>query len=279
MAIQGVRSVLANYSLGTSWRLLAAWHGDHVWSTTTIITAMKSPREIDRFHTVGTAVIESGWKALDVPSRKNRANKAPVSEDDTSEPEDQDLPAGLHQGGSQALIEILPVKKQTRPPKPHNDATLLSGMETAGRSLEDKELSRAMKDCGLGTPATRAAIIETLIAREYIIREGKTLRATDKGIRLIDSVHPDVASPAMTGQWESRLHAIQRGQGELPAFLKGIEDYVREVIGRVSSTPIRRSESVPQQAYENAVALYRSYYTTYSNTPDFADTKKMFAVR
>ncbi len=88
-----------------------------------------------------------------------------------------------------------------------------------------------MKESGLGTPATRAEIIETLLRREYIARDGKTLEATDKGIRLIEVVHPHVKSPAMTGQWEAQLQRIQRGQGDLAVFMKGIEEYVREVVG------------------------------------------------
>ncbi len=88
-----------------------------------------------------------------------------------------------------------------------------------------------MKESGLGTPATRAEIIETLLRREYVVRTGKTLEATDKGIRLIEVVHPHVKSPAMTGQWEAQLQRIQRGQGDLVTFMKGIEEYVRGVVG------------------------------------------------
>jgi DNA topoisomerase-3 len=85
----------------------------------------------------------------------------------------------------------------------------------------------------LGTPATRAAIIEVLLKRGYILRNGKSLEATDKGIRLIEIVHPEVKSPAMTGQWEAYLTRIQRGNAQLEPFLRGIEDYVREVVGKV----------------------------------------------
>ena len=85
-------------------------------------------------------------------------------------------------------------------------------METAGKTLDEAELSDAMKETGLGTPATRAAIIEVLLKREYIVRNGKTLEATDKGIRLIEVVHPEVKSPAMTGQWEAYMARIQRGK-------------------------------------------------------------------
>ena len=111
-------------------------------------------------------------------------------------------------------------------------ATLLTAMETAGKTLDEKELSDAMKETGLGTPATRASIIEVLLKRDYIVRNGKSLEATDKGIRLIEVVHPEVKSPAMTGQWEAYLKRIQRGEAQLEPFLEGIEEYVREVVGR-----------------------------------------------
>ncbi len=110
-------------------------------------------------------------------------------------------------------------------------------METAGKTLDEKELSDAMKESGLGTPATRASIIEVLLKREYIVRNGKNLEATDKGIQLIEVVHPEVKSPAMTGQWEAYLKRIQRGEAKLEPFLRGIEDYVRDVIGKVDQIP------------------------------------------
>ena len=219
-------------------RLLAAWHEEHIWAVTTVITAVTSPQPrnpaelsavvpiTDRFHTVGTAVVQPGWKVLDIVARKKEAGD-----------QEHTLPTGLAQGAPQPVRDVVIEEKQTRPPKRFNDATLLTAMETAGKSLDDKELSRAMKDCGLGTPATRAAIIETLITREYIVRDDKALQATDKGIRLIDAVHPDVKSPAMTGQWEARLHAIHRGESQLSPFMTQIETYVREVVKLVLGGP------------------------------------------
>src|SRR5439155_6284700 len=118
-----------------------------------------------------------------------------------------------------------------------------TAMETAGATLDEKELSEAMKETGLGTPATRAAIIEVLLKREYIVRNGKSLEATDKGIRVIQVVHPEVKSPVMTGQWEAYLRRIHRGTAELVPFVKGIEDYVRAVVGKVGQAvpPARTS--------------------------------------
>jgi DNA topoisomerase-3 len=202
-----------------------------------VITAITNLSLVDRYHSTGTLVEQNGWKVLDIDRKKDDKKAKAKEKDQEGEPEpaspeeNQVLPPGLAQGQPQEVLEARAVAKKTRPPKRFTEATLLTAMETAGKTLDDKELSDAMKESGLGTPATRAEIIETLLRREYIVRQGKTLEATDKGIRLIDVVHPHVKSPAMTGQWEARLQRIQRGQGDLPAFMKEIEAYVREVVG------------------------------------------------
>jgi DNA topoisomerase-3 len=221
-------------------RLLAAWHEDHVWSVTTVITAVSSQvagaPKVDRFHSSGTQVVRPGWKVLDIGGAKppkERQGKAEKEEGEGREPEEsQDLPAGLERGQAQRVEDVEVVKKRTRPPPRFTDATLLTAMETAGRTLDEKELADAMKETGLGTPATRAAIIEVLLEREYLQRRGKSLEATEKGIRLIQVVHPDVKTPAMTGQWEAWLQRIERGRGDLSDFLRSIEAYVIEVVGK-----------------------------------------------
>ncbi|MEK7407558.1 MAG: RecQ family ATP-dependent DNA helicase, partial [Acidobacteriota bacterium] len=180
----------------------------------------------DRYHSSGTAVEQVGWKLLDLaPERKS---KKPAEE------EPQALPPRLAEGQPQTVTGAEALKKRTRPPKRFTEATLLTAMETAGKTLDDKELSDAMKACGLGTPATRAAIIELLLKRGFLVREGKSLAATEKGIHLIEVVHPEVKSPAMTGQWEAYLNRIHRGAAQLPPFLEGIERYVTEVVAKVN---------------------------------------------
>jgi DNA topoisomerase III len=265
-------------------RLLAAWHDDHVTSTTTVITAVTSrhgdvaaPGEpgplvgpgrtaaspepvVDSYASCGTVVERLGWKVLDPEPRTAPApgggagGAAPGAADQAAEPggrtaepgdrpagggtaEAQVLPAGLAAGQRPAVLAAEPVAGKTRPPRRLTEATLLTAMETAGRGLEDKELSEAMRDSGLGTPATRAEIIENLLRRAYMERRGKVLAATDKGVRLIELVHPQVKSPAMTGQWEAQLKRIERGQGDLGAFMSGIESYVREVVAGVFNAP------------------------------------------
>lgn len=211
-------------------RLLAAWHDDYIAAVTTVITAIRNADQADRYHSSGTAVQQTGWKVLDVQHPAKSKRGKPDAEEQEAE---QDLPSGLAVNQQQRVADIVAVVKSTRAPKRFTEATLLTSMETAGRTLEDKELSDAMKESGLGTPATRAAIIEVLLKRGYIERAGKSLQATDKGIQLIDIVHPEVKSPLMTGQWEAYLGRIQRGKDQLAPFLRGIEDFVREVVGKV----------------------------------------------
>ncbi len=240
-------------------RLLSAWHEDYITAVTTILTDVTSrdgggngggensgEAFVDRFESSGTAVQQIGWKILDIGAGKKPAARIskpghpkpghpkpgdPADPDD--EPDDQALPGGLAEGQRQRVLDARAVAKRTKPPARYTEGTLLTAMEHAGRSLEEKELSDVMRDTGLGTPATRAAIIETLLKRQYIVRAGKSLEATEKGIALINVVHPDVKSPAMTGEWEACLRRIQRGDGGLAAFMAGIERYVIEVVGRV----------------------------------------------
>ena len=216
-------------------RLLSAWHEDHIWSVTTVITAILNAAAIDRFHSSGKTIQQVGWKVLDAqPARQSTTRQAD---------EEPSLPAGLARGQAQDVLNVESIAKKTRAPKRLTEATLLTAMETAGKTLDEKELSDAMKESGLGTPATRASIIEVLLKREYIVRNGKNLEATDKGIQLIEVVHPEVKSPVMTGQWEAQLRRIERGEAQLKPFLEGIEEYVRQVVGKVGETPIATREA------------------------------------
>ena len=179
---------------------------------------------VDRFRSRGSSVEQAGWRALDVHTARARAPRP-------------DLPARLRVGQRPELLDARVEAKQTQPPKPHNEATLLTAMETAGRTLDEKAMSDAMRERGLGTPATRAAILETLIERAYLVREGKKLiRATAKGVDLIERVDERVRSAELTGEWELRLAHMQRGQEGFEGFMADIEAFVREVVGQVKSS-------------------------------------------
>jgi len=126
-------------------------------------------------------------------------------------------------------LELL--TKQTRPPPRHTEATLLGAMESAGREISDDELRAAMRDSGLGTPATRAATIETLLRRTFVARDGKNLVPTEMGIGLIDALPvKSLASPELTGSWEARLARMARGEETRTAFMADISRYVSDVV-------------------------------------------------
>ena len=125
---------------------------------------------------------------------------------------------------------------KTKPAAIHTEATLLSEMEHCGKSIDDEELAQAIKDCGIGTPATRAAIIETLIKREYMIRLNKQLIPTEKGLFIYDLLKDkQIADVAMTGQWEQTLARIERGEYSAEDFRKGIEDYTGSIVSELLS--------------------------------------------
>jgi DNA topoisomerase-3 len=203
-------------------RLLAAYQSDHRWGVTTLRVEVGNAPDAEPFCdcylATGSTVLHEGHRRLEIKLRRS------------FEPAERQLPA-LEAGQALEVVDARSEEKRTRPPPHHTEASLLTAMETAGRQLEDKELEQAMRERGLGTPATRAAIIENLIARGYVLRADKKLTATDKGEALIDAVHPHVKSPIMTGEWEHKLRLIERAQGELGAFMQEIERFLREVVG------------------------------------------------
>ena len=218
-------------------RLLQAWQGNHNSSTTTAITRVALKADADLYVSTGVTVEAEGWKALDLKTAAKPGAKEPPK-----------LPSTLRKGLPVQVVKAEAVKKRTRPPARFTDATLLTAMESAGKTLDSKQLSEAMRERGIGTPATRASIIETLLKRGYAERTKKQFNATDKGIRLLEAVHPKVRSPAMTGEWEAKLRRIERGEATLEGFMSGIEDFVREVVGgngTVASPPVAPPVKAP----------------------------------
>lgn len=138
------------------------------------------------------------------------------------------MPA-LQDGDSLPLSGIELLEKQTKPKPLHTESSLLSSMETAGKELENADLKASMKDTGIGTPATRAAIIETLFSRQYIVREKKNLVPTEKGLAVYNIIRDKkIADVEMTGMWENTLAKIESGEMNPDTFRKGIEVYARQ---------------------------------------------------
>ena len=138
------------------------------------------------------------------------------------------------------------VEKETQPPRPYTDATLLAAMKNAGREIEDDELAAAMKESGLGTPATRAETIEKLIRTGYVIRDRKSITSTEKGKALVGLVAESLRSPELTGEWEQQLKEIEEGQRPVAGFYEGIADLVRTLVPKVQQGPALSPEQAAQ---------------------------------
>ncbi len=194
-------------------RMLEAFHQDCLKD----ITRINLIAGDDKFSASGTVIKSAGWRAV-----FNEPDEEKKDEENTSLPKvakGESLPVA-----AKALLE-----KQTKPKPLYNEASLLKALETAGKEIDDEELRYAMKDSGLGTPATRAAIIETLIKRNYIRREKKNLLPTDTGLMVYDVVKEQKISRAeLTGTWEKRLEEIRSG-APVPAFQEEIRLYTREI--------------------------------------------------
>jgi DNA topoisomerase-3 len=213
-------------------RFLCAWQQDGIDATTKIDVAVSTEGMEDRYQASGKAVLRAGWRALDLAPSK-RSEKEPT------------LPGGLRRGMTAAVREPRIANKETRPPEFFTEASLLSAMESAGASLEG-ELSAAMRDRGLGTPATRATTIDELVAKDYMRRQGKQVRASELGISLVRRVHAHVASPKMTGDLEAKLRRIERGQGDPEQLLEEVCNFVRATIKEALASGVAPRKPRPQ---------------------------------
>jgi DNA topoisomerase-3 len=196
------------------------------------------------FRTRGKLLLVPGWRGVygEVPSEA----KSAAEEDEGA---DQQLPK-LNDGEEVQTLEIASERKETKPPRRYSDASLLGAMETAGKLVEDDELREAMKDSGIGTPATRAAIIERLIQVGYIERDARALVATEKGLNVIRLLGEHaLTSPDMTGQWEHRLDKIERGEDSREKFMGDIAGFaeltVKELDEKLKDVRIPRANLGP----------------------------------
>jgi DNA topoisomerase-3 len=219
-------------------RFLAVFHPEAVFENTRVestVPAGESERDGGYvFRTRGKLLLVPGWRGVyDETSAASASKTSTRAEGEEDEGADQQLPK-LEQGERVDVREIKSARKETKPPRRYSDASLLGAMETAGKLVDDDELREAMKDSGIGTPATRAAIIERLITVGYLERDGRSLVATDKGVNVIRLLNEHaLTSPGLTGDWENRLGKIERGEDSREKFMGDIAGFAKETISEL----------------------------------------------
>ena len=205
-------------------RMIEAFSADCIKDITSVTAQVDHEVE---FGISGSIIRQTGWRALSLKEKNNRQDKDADATD--NEVKDQVIPNW--QEGQHITFSGCTITEGKTKPKPlHTESTLLAAMETAGKEIEDDTMRQAMKDCGIGTPATRAAIIETLLKREYMVRQQKKLVPTEKGLALHSVVkNMAIANVEMTGKWEAELAKIERGEASADGFTHSIEGYTREI--------------------------------------------------
>ena len=213
---------------------IAAFYPECEVSNTTVLA---KAGEMD-FKVTGREVIKPGWRTVFEKGQGDNAQSTKENSDDAensdNSEENKTLPSFTK--GESGPHEPVLKEKTTTPPKYYTEATLLRAMETAGKTVEDEELRDAMKENGIGRPSTRAAIIEKLYQRKYIVKQGKSLRATDTGINLIRLIiSPLLKSAELTGLWEKKLREIERGEYKAQDFLVELKEMTSGVVRDVKS--------------------------------------------
>ncbi|MFA5573416.1 MAG: DNA topoisomerase 3 [Brumimicrobium sp.] len=199
-------------------RFISVFYPDCIVSRTTVLGEVLKLE----FKASGKQILEPGWRVIYTKDE----NPSDEKEDESIMPVFQQGEKGPHD----ARID----EKQTTPPKPYTEATLLRAMETAGKQVDDEEMRELMKDNGIGRPSTRANIIETLFRRRYITKRRKSIYATETGIDLIKIIDNDILkSPELTGTWEKKLHLIEKGEYEPELFKKELIEMVVELTNEV----------------------------------------------
>lgn len=205
-------------------RMIEAFSADCIKDITSVSAQVDHEAE---FGISGSIIRQTGWRALSLKEKNNRQDKdADATDNEVKEQVIPNWQEGQHISFSGSTI----TEGKTKPKPLHTESTLLAAMETAGKEIEDDTMRQAMKDCGIGTPATRAAIIETLLKREYMVRQQKKLVPTEKGLALHSVVkNMAIANVDMTGKWEAELAKIERGEASADGFTHSIEGYTREI--------------------------------------------------
>ncbi len=201
-------------------RFIAVLYPPYRYDQTTLITTING----ENFHSRGKVVKDKGWRAV---------TSKTTEKDDLDEALPEQTLTLQKKGDVKQVKSFKINKSKTKPPARYNEATLLTAMESPGKFIEDEELRESMKGSGLGTPATRAEIIEKLLNTSYIERQGKELVPTSKGIQLVNLVSPALKTPELTAQWEQRLSNIARGKGSKTEFMADIRKNTMELVKSV----------------------------------------------
>jgi DNA topoisomerase-3 len=206
-------------------RFLAVFHPEAVFENTRIETTVAD----HIFRTRGKVMLVPGWRGV---YGEEADAERPEDEDEGRE---QRLPK-LERDEASSVEKIESEEKETKPPRRYSEGALLAAMETAGKLVDEEELREAMKDSGIGTPATRAAIIERLLQVGYIERDARALVVTEKGLNVIRLLgeHP-LTSPGLTGDWESRLAKIESGADSRKAFMGDIVKFAESTVGELDA--------------------------------------------
>jgi DNA topoisomerase-3 len=237
-------------------RFLAVFHPDAVFERTRVETTVAE----HVFRTSGRRLVEPGWRAV-------YGDEAQGEKGEEDSGGDQLLPK-LENGESVETRSVESLRKETQPPRRFTDASLLGAMETAGKDIDDAELREAMKDSGIGTPATRASILERLIQVGYVERDGRALIATEKGIQVIRLLGEHaLTSAGLTGDWERRLGLIERGEDSRPAFMGDIAKFTTETVqelDKLKDVKIERAKLGPCPICGREITENRKGYSCWS---------------
>ena len=234
-------------------RFIGIFYPDCLFETTTITGQVG---EIG-FKTTGKHITDPAWKILWTSSPSPSSPiQFPSKETETPVESGVESSAGLlpeFVKGESGLHRPDLAEKQTTPPKPYTEATLLRAMETAGKMVEDDELRDALKENGIGRPSTRAAIIETLFKRRYIRRERSSLWATATGVELIGIIHEELLKSAeLTGLWEKKLRQIEHRQYDAKQFLDELKQMVTDIVLEVMRDNSNRHVTITQEEVKKA---------------------------
>jgi DNA topoisomerase-3 len=217
-------------------RFLAVFHPDAEFENTRIETTVATAFDGEDRPGAGPHVFRTRGRVLLVPGWRGVYGELEDGEGDEEEGRDQQLPK-VEQGEDVKTLEIAGDEKVTKPPRRYSDASLLGAMETAGQLVDDDEAREAMKDAGIGTPATRASIIERLIDVGYTERDGRALLVTEKGLNVIRLLNGhELTSPSLTGEWEHKLAQIESGEVTRKSFMAGIAKFAETTVKRLDET-------------------------------------------